>query len=280
MTINNKFNLSKIKKFFPRLKYNSKNLKKIESEISQKLSVNNLKLKKKYHFREFGKIFFPYYEMGNIKSTDLYCANEFIIFFLYHKLIDKYKYVGDFGANLGIHSIILDKCGFNVTAFEPDPKIFKKLKTNIKLNNSKNVKLINSAIYLKNTTLKFTRVKDNLMASHISNEKKSYGRRENILVKAVDIRDIVNNFDLVKMDIEGVEAKVLCCLKEKDYFKTDFIVEVGNKKNSRKIFNFLKKKKLNFYSQKNNFKLINKFDAMPFSHKEGLLFISQKNFLF
>ena len=75
MTINNKFNLSKIKKFFPRLKYNSKNLKKIESEISQKLSVNNLKLKKKYHFREFGKIFFPYYEMGNIKSTDLYCAN-------------------------------------------------------------------------------------------------------------------------------------------------------------------------------------------------------------
>ena len=273
------FSFRKIKKFFPLLKSNSKNFKKIESEISQKLSTCNLKLKKKYYFREIGSIFFPYYEMGNIKSTDLYCANEFIIFFLYTRLISKYSNAADFGANLGIHSIILNKCGLNVTAFEPDPKIFRKLKSNIELNKANNVKLVNSAIYIKNTILKFTRVEDNLTASHIFNKKKSYGRKKNILVKAIDIRKIINKFDLVKMDIEGVEAQVLCHLKKRDYFKTDFIVEVGTKKNSKKIFNFLKKKKLKCYSQKNNFELVKKIDHMPFSHKDGLLFISQKNSL-
>jgi len=273
------FTLSKVRKFYPYLKTNSKNFEKIELEISNKLSNSDLKNKKNYYFREFGKIFFPYYNMGNIKSTDLFSANEFVIFYLYHKLKSKYLSVGDFGANLGLHSIILDKCGFHVTAFEPDPKIFKKLKKNVKLNKSKNINLINSAIYTKNSILKFTRVKDNLTGSHISKEKKSYGRKENIFVKAINIREIVNNFDLIKMDIESAEATVLCYLKKKDYFKTDFIVEVGNKKNSKKIFNFLKKNKLKFYSQKKNFNLVNKLDEMPFSHKDGALFISQRNFI-
>ena len=273
------FNLSKVKKFYPYLKNNTKNFQKIELEISKKLSKCNLKNKKNYYFREFGKILFPYCNMGNIKSTDLFSANEFVIFHLYHKLRSKYLSVGDFGANLGLHSIILDKCGFHVTAFEPDPKIFKKLKKNVKLNKANNINLINSAIYTKNSLLKFTRVKDNLTGSHISKEKKSYGRKENIIVKAINIREIVNNFDLVKMDIESAEATVLCFLKKKDYFKTDFIVEVGNKKNSKKIFNFLKKNKLKFYSQINNFKLVKKLNEMPISHKDGTLFISQKNFI-
>ena len=56
------------------------------------------------------------------------------------------------------------------------------------------------------------------------------------------------------------------------------IVEVGNEHNAKKIFTFLKKKKIKSYSQKNNFKLVRNFNNMPISHHEGLLFISQSAF--
>ena len=80
------------------------------------------------------------------------------------------------------------------------------------------------------------------------------------------------------MDIESAEAKVICSLKKEDFLMKDFIIEVGNKKNSKKIFDFLRKNNLKFYSQKNNFKLINKFSQMPIEHKDGAFIITQNRF--
>ena len=31
------------------------------------------------------------------------------------------KNVADLGANIGLHSLIMDKCGFSINSFEPDP---------------------------------------------------------------------------------------------------------------------------------------------------------------
>jgi FkbM family methyltransferase len=277
MTI--KFNLSKIKKYYPNLNCKKKNFLKIEDQILKILNKSHIKKEKIFNFSEFGKILFPYNSMGKIKSFHLFNANEFIIFFLYliFKKQNKTK-VADLGANLGLHSIVLDKCGFNVKAYEPDPITYYKLKKNIILNKCKNVKVYNAAIYNKSGVMRFTRVKDNLTGSHLGNLKKSYGEKEFFKVKIKNIKNIINEFDLIKMDIESAEAKVLCSLLKKNYFKTDFIVEIGNKDNSEKIFNFLTKKKLKFFSQKNNFKLVKKFKDMPFSHKDGALVISQNNF--
>ena len=71
---------------------------------------------------------------------------------------------------------------FSCNCIRTRSKNFKKLKKNVKLNKSKNINLINSAIYTKNSILKFTRVKDNLTGSHISKRKKSYGRKRKIFL--------------------------------------------------------------------------------------------------
>ena len=213
--------------------------------------------------------------MGKDNSFNLFNANELVVFYIYLKGKKKYKNVADMGANLGLHSIILNKCGYNVTSFEPDPVTFSKLKANIKLNKIKNIKLVNKAVYTNNKTVKFTRVFDNMFSSHISCEKSSYGIKKEIIVKTVKTSELIEKFDFIKIDIEGSESKVIRSIGRKNFFSTDIIVEIGNKKNAKEIFDFLKKNKLKSYSQKNNFKLVSNLKMMPISHKEGTLFISQ-----
>ncbi len=272
------FNLSKINDSYPYLNCKKKNFLKIEKHISKIWKERGIKKRKIFNFHEFGKILFPYYSMGKVESYHQFCANEFIIFYLYLYFKKTKKFAADLGSNLGLHSIILDKCGFNVKAYEPDPLTYSRLKKNISLNKCKNVKVYNKALYNRSGLMTFVRVKDNLTGSHLGNLKKSYGEKEYFIAKVENIKNIINEFDLVKIDIESAEAKVLCSLSKKNYFKTDFIVEVGNKDNSEKIYKFLKKKNLKFFSQKNNFKLVKNFKDMPFSHRDGALIISQNNF--
>ena len=257
---------------------NFENNKKIfEKKIAKSIKLSNLSSQKgKYYFKEFKTIKFPFYSMGKINTKDLFQLNEFIVFYFYHKFKDQYKNVADFGANTGLHSIILSKLGFNVTSYEPDPVIFKKLRQNLKLNKCKNVKIINKAIYTKSKNLRFVRVTDNLTGSHVLNYKKSYGNKKLITVKAENVNKIINNFDLIKMDIEGLESKIICSINQKKYLTTDFILEITNKKNLLKIFKFLKKNNLKSYSQKNNFNLNKRINHFPHSHHEGLLFVSQR----
>lgn len=267
------FSLSDVRKKFPVLNSQSTNFKLLQNNIQNKLKKKNLKLKKYFFFSKIGKIKFPYFSMGNINSTDLFSANEFIIFYLYYKNRKKNIKALDLGANLGLHTIILNKMGYSVTSYEPDPLIFKRLKKNILENKCKNVYPKNLAIFDKSTKLKFTRVINNLTGSHISSEKKSYGKKNHITVKTQDIKLIINNFDLIKMDIESTEAKVITALKKEDFKNKIFIIEIGNKINAKKIFYFLKKKKINFFSQKNNFKKIKILKQMPDCHQDGALII-------
>lgn len=269
------FDLDLVKKKFPNLKQGSKNYSNLQKKIELSLKKVDLKVNKVFSFKEFGKIIFPYYSMGKDNSFNLFNANELVVFYIYLKNKKKYKNVADMGANLGLHSIILNKCGYNVTSFEPDPVTFSKLKANIKLNKIKNIKLVNKAVYTNNKTVRFTRVFDNMFSSHISAEKSSYGMKKEIMVKTVKISELIEKFDFIKIDIEGSESKVIRSIGRKNFFSTDIIVEIGTKKNAKEIFGFLQKNKIKSYSQKNNFKLISSPKEMPTSHKEGFLFISQ-----
>ena len=188
-----KFDLSNIRNLYPNLKNTSRNFQKLEKNIKLNLSRYNLNKVKNFSFREFGKIIFPFYSMGNIKSFELLSANELIIFCLYYSKILNYKTVGDFGANLGLHSIILDRCGFKVKAFEPDPVIFQRLKKNIKLNKCKKIKIFNLAVYNKSGFVNFTRVKQNVTASHISVDKDSYGNKDFFKVRAINVKKLLMN---------------------------------------------------------------------------------------
>src|SRR4051794_14324562 len=72
-------------------------------------------------FGPFGPLSMPYTKMGAIDSLDLFGLDELIIFAFYHANRTRYRSALDIGANLGLHSLVMSKCGFNVTAFEPDP---------------------------------------------------------------------------------------------------------------------------------------------------------------
>ena len=121
------FNLKLVKKHFLNLNAYSKNFDEIKKEISVIKKKPPIDKENTFLFDEFGKIFFPFINMGRIKSTDLFSANEFIIFFLYFcykKYYSKKIKVADIGANIGLHSIIMEKIGFHVSSYEPDPKTF------------------------------------------------------------------------------------------------------------------------------------------------------------
>jgi hypothetical protein len=87
----------------------------------------------------FGNIKLPYYKMGNVDTLNLFDLDELIIFSFYWHNRNKYKNVADLGANVGLHSILMSKCGWNVHAFEPDPQHIKCIKKNINLNDSHNI---------------------------------------------------------------------------------------------------------------------------------------------
>jgi len=271
------FSLKTLEKYLPNLTCNSKNFKICNRKIFEQVQNSDLFNANRglFFFKEIGRIYFPFFNMGKISSSDLFSLNEFLIFYFYFKYKKKYKKAADMGANLGLHTIVLSKLGIKVDSYEPDPNIFYQLKKNIKKNKCKLVKLIKAAIFNKNKYLKFTRVHDNLTGSHISSQKKSYGNKSSIIVKTVNINDIVNKYDLIKMDIESAEATVLTSLKKSLFFNTDIIVEVGNKSNANKIYKFLKKNNLKSFSQKNNFMTVKYCSDMPSSHRDGLLLISQ-----
>jgi len=86
-------------------------------------------------FGEFGKLVFPYFKMGEtVSSLSLFDLDELIIFIFYWINRVRYKKVIDIGANIGLHSIILNKCGYEVSSFEPDPIHYERIIQNFEKN--------------------------------------------------------------------------------------------------------------------------------------------------
>ena len=228
---------------------------------------------------KFGKINFPFFEMGSINSTHLFGFDELILFSFYLQNKSKYRKVADLGANIVLHSIILSKLGFEVTSYEPDNIHFAKMKENLDLNFYANnqLTLVNKAISTTKGFVEFVRVKGNTTGSHIKGAKDSpYGDLETVNVETDSFKDIINNFDLLKIDVEGHEAEIITSTKNTDWLTTDAMIEVGNEKNALLIYEFFKSEEINLFSQKNCWNKVNKFDEMPKSYKDGSLFISNK----
>ena len=95
------------------------------------------------------------------------------------------------------------------------------------------------------------------------------------LRKLNDIKKIIYKYDLVKIDAEGSEAKIITSLKKKDHLKTDFIVEVSGRENAQKILNHCNKFRISVFSHKNNWKKVHNLNKMPLHHSEGLIVITK-----
>jgi len=246
--------------------------KEIEKSFSDSKEVSK-------KFEPFGQITLPYHKMGNIDSLDLFGLDELIIFSFYWVNRNRYKKVADIGANIGLHSIILDKCGFKVHSYEPDLQHFNILEKNLRLNNCSNVKVYNCAVSNKEGEVEFIRILGNTTGSHLAGSKPDsylYGDMKRFSVKVNPINPIIAWADLLKIDAEGHEKEILLATSASDWKSTDALVEVGSE-NAKSIFSHFKKIGVNLFAQKINWEQIMDIGQMPTSYKDGSLFVTTKS---
>jgi len=223
-----------------------------------------------------GTFYFPYFKMGAIDSIDLFGLDELILFSFYWVNRKRYKKALDIGANIGPHTVVLSKCGFQVQSFEPDPIHFAKLSEVLAANQIKGVKAHQAAVSNRSGDVEFVRVLGNTTSSHIAGCKQPYGDLERFQVPVFDIKKLIREADLIKMDVEGHEAALIEATTSDDWNDVDSLIEVGTADKAEAIFAHLKKIGVHAFSQKTGWEQVKKLDDMPFSYKEGSLFISKK----
>ncbi len=231
-------------------------------------------------FGPFGELNFPYIEMGAITSLELFGLDEFLIFAFYWANKNNYKNVADIGANIGLHSILMSKCDWFVNAYEPDPKHIANIEKNVVYNQATNININQMAVSGFNGSAEFTRVIGNTTGSHLSGAKENpYGNLEKFSVLVKDIKDVMSNSDLVKLDVEGEEANVISSTASECWDSCDMMLEVGSESNAEVIFGHLSDFGINMFSQKNKWFKVNSLSQIPVSYKEGSLFVSKKKSL-
>jgi len=228
-------------------------------------------------FWEFGPISFPYHRMGAISSLDLFGLDELIIFAFYRANRSRYSKVADIGANIGLHSVMLGRCGYSVRCYEPDPEHFERLRVNLERNAVSTVQPIQAAVSTYVGKTRFVRVLGNTTGSHLAGVKDSYGHKEEFEVALEDISVIYAKSDLIKMDAEGHEAALLSKLSQQEASAVDVIAEVGNQSNAAAIYSDLMGKGINMFSQKTGWGKVCDLADVPTSHREGSLFVTMKD---
>lgn len=229
---------------------------------------------------ELGMISLPYEKMGAIDSMDLFGLDELLMFAFYYRNRGLYTHAADIGANLGLHSIVLSLCGFKVEAYEPDPEHYVKLVRNLKLNNITNCTAHEAAVSDKDGTMQFIRVLANTTSSHLSGSKADpYGDLEHFDVRVKEIRAIAERVDLLKIDAEGHEAVIIKGLSIDIWKRVDAFVEIGTSENAGLVYDYFDGTGVNIFSQKCGWARVETVDDMPFSYKEGGVFVSAKQLM-
>ena len=223
----------------------------------------------------FGRIKFPYHPMGRIDSLDLFGPSELMILKLYWDNQTRWKNVLDIGANLGLHSILMSKLGWQVRAFEPDPEHFPRLLENLDLNRVMTVAPFNVAVHTYDGDAMFVRVLNNLTGNHIEGYKDSYGPRESVSVKVVNCRNLWDGTDFAKIDSEGNEAELCATMTAQDMAHMDAIMEVRNVDNALKIMDHFQGIDVPMWSQKIDWHRVQSINDMPHKNREGSLFVGR-----
>jgi hypothetical protein len=113
---------------------------------------------------------------GSIEAKHLFGLDELIIFAWYNLNKNRYRKTLDLGANIGIHSLVMSKLGFEVTSYEPDPIHIEIFNSQLRDNSVKNVSLRARAIANNSGKMNFTRVIGNTTGSHLTGSKQNpYG---------------------------------------------------------------------------------------------------------
>jgi len=122
----------------------------------------------------------------------------------------------DVGAHVGRYAVRLSKHYHHIIALEPDPFNFEGLRRNLELNNVKNVRALNLAASSK----KGNSVLYSAGAGSRLDVVRLHKRIYNVQTDLLD--NLVDHGDVVKIDVEGHEVKVLkgapCLIAQKPIF--------------------------------------------------------------
>lgn len=130
------------------------------------------------------------------------------------KALSKEAVMLDIGSNIGQHSLLLSPYCKHIFAFEPIPEIYSEFKNSIKANHYQNITLQNVAIGNKKATKDFYFNPANTGASSFLKNNSS---AQKIQVKIDLLKNLLpenQQFDVVKIDVEGYEAVVILNNKE------------------------------------------------------------------
>jgi FkbM family methyltransferase len=213
--------------------------------------------------------------MGSVDSLNLFDIDELILFCFYWHNRDRYHRAADLGANLGLHAIVLSRCGFEVRAYEPDPTHFALLKRNLGLNGCANVRAIGAAVSRCAGSMEFVRVLGNTTSSHLAGAKPSpYGDLERFPVPVEALAPLLEWADLVKMDVEGHEAEILLGTTPEQWRRTDAVIEIGSPANASAVFEHFRGSAVRLFAQKGGWRAVDDLSAMPTSYRDGSLFLT------
>lgn len=131
----------------------------------------------------------------------------------YDKHIKPDHVVVEVGAHVGTHTCYLSKLARRVTAFEPQPILYRHLVANLYLNDCANVEAINSACYSERCEMK----------AHVKSEEEYNGSRDKagisfryappergfMVVPACKLDDVIEGpVHFIKIDAEGTDLNV------------------------------------------------------------------------
>jgi FkbM family methyltransferase len=158
----------------------------------------------------------------------------------------------DIGANVGITSIFFyDNYKSNILSYEPNPVCYKFFKENIRI---KKIKIYKQAVSNANKYSKLYLANyqsgNNLLysgSSSLDKKKNNIDKLQFLKVKTKSISNIINKFkriDLIKINIEGEEYKILPYLLNNISKIGIIFCELHENKKKKTLIKFLKHKKL------------------------------------
>lgn len=214
----------------------------------------------------------PLVQMGAISSDDLFEPREQELFDLYERLRGRYGRVLDVGANVGIHTIIMARLGWYVTAFEPDPWHYEILLDNVQRNHAaKHVSAVRCALSTEDGFAEFVRVIGNTTASHLAGAREFHGPIERIRVRKENCYTYFLSAHFAKIDVEGHEADLLCAVQPQH--RCEFLVEIGTAENARRIYDHFRAMERPMWTQTGGWAAVAELKDVPTHYTHGALFI-------
>jgi FkbM family methyltransferase len=186
------------------------------------------------------------YPSNKILGFKVSCFDRSTLIFLYREIFARQHYffaaatenptILDCGANIGMATLYFKWLypGADIKAFEPEPSTFRLLETNVRQNRLTGTDIHNCALWDQNGTVDFF-IDPGTAGSPLMSTDKFRLNGEAIQVAARKLSDFIEGtVDLLKIDVEGAEHRILCDLvtSRKIEFVKELIVEyhhrIGN----------------------------------------------------